>query len=180
RRVCLIELEHRGTRVIEEAIQAIAERFAADGSLAPALRDLLLRRPPRIAGAAGGPIRRDGEPLEAAYLRAVQGLEGSVLCVQGPPGSGKTSESAKVIAALVRAGRRVGITSNSHKAIVHLMASCAAANGGKIDAVKIGGKAEDVPPELGIAHEEESREAAGWLDRVHLIGGTAWCFARPE
>src|SRR5690606_16313311 len=70
RRVCLIELEHRGTRVIEEAIQAIAERFAADGSLAPALRDLLLRRPPRIAGAAGGPIRRDGEPLEAAYLRA--------------------------------------------------------------------------------------------------------------
>src|SRR5690606_11454181 len=27
-RVCLIELEHRGARVIEEAIQAIAERFA--------------------------------------------------------------------------------------------------------------------------------------------------------
>ena len=41
--------------------------------------------------------------------------------MQGPPGSGKTYTSAKIILSLLKDNKRVGITSNSHKAINNLL-----------------------------------------------------------
>ena len=176
--LCLIRFDHRGTREIESALEAIADTYDTSGTLPPALRDLLLRRPPRIRGHATGPIRRAGEPLSEAFLRATRDLEDSLLCVQGPPGSGKTTEGGKAIATLLRAGARIGIASNSHKAIVNLMNATARAAGRRLDCVKIGGEREDAPTFPGAQWEDESKEAAGWLDRVRLVGGTAWCFSR--
>ena len=70
-----------------------------------AARDLLLRRPPRTAGSRA-PLRRAGEsPLEAA-MRLGLALAGGTLAIQGPPGSGKTYTAARMIVALVRAGRQ--------------------------------------------------------------------------
>ena len=74
---------------------------------------LLKREPPR-ASAAGS--SEDGE----AILRALA-VQGSVLPVQGPPGTGKTYLGARMIVALLRAGRRVGITANSHRVITRLL-----------------------------------------------------------
>jgi hypothetical protein len=176
--VCLIRFDHRGTKEIETALEAIATGYDSTGSLPPALRDLLLRLPPRIRGHAGGSIRREGEPLAAAFLRAARNLDGSLLCVQGPPGSGKTTEGGKVIAELVRAGARIGIASNSHHAIVNLMNASARAAKGRLDCVKIGGEREDAPTFPGARWEKDSKDAAAQLDRVRLIGGTAWCFSR--
>ena len=95
------------------------ERFArwyleGEASLAPttsfdALVELLERRPPRAR-------------LDASVAEAALSLDGSHLFVQGPPGSGKTWQGAKAAIALMRAGRRVGVTSLSHKAISKLLA----------------------------------------------------------
>lgn len=178
--LCLIRFEQWTTKAIEESIRDAARRFHETQALDPALEDLLLRRAPRIRGHAGGPIQRDGEPAAEALLRAVRGLDGSVLCVQGPPGSGKTTRIAAAICALVRDGKKVGVASNSHKAIENVLRKCAEESGGALAAVKIGGSAEDVRTIAGCEHEEETKAAAGWLGRVSLIGGTAWCFCRPE
>ena len=174
----MIRFDHRGTREIESALEEIASAYDASRTLSPALRDLLLRRSPRVRGHAGGPIRRAGESIPAAFLRAVRELDGSLLCVQGPPGSGKTTEGGKVIAALLRDGARIGIASNSHKAIVNLMNATARAAGGQLECVKIGGEREEAPTFPGAHWDDESKAAAGWLDRVRLVGGTAWCFSR--
>ena len=79
-------------------------RFARGRERYPALVEVLERRPPRG--------RLDGTPVDAALS-----LDGSYLFVQGPPGSGKTWNGARMALALMQAGRRVGITALSHKAI---------------------------------------------------------------
>ncbi len=79
-------------------------RFAKAQERYPALVEILERRPPRA--------RLDAGPVEAAA-----GLDGSYLFVQGPPGSGKTWLGARMAIELMRRGRRVGVTSLSHKAI---------------------------------------------------------------
>lgn len=180
-RLCLVRFEHRGTAVIEEAIAAVAAAFHETGELPPALDDLLRRRPPRVRGHAGGPLRRPGEPLSAAFLRAARDLDGSLLCVQGPPGAGKTTESAAVILALLAAGKSVGITSHSHKAIVNLMNACAAAHAGPLVCAKIGGAGpDDVPRFDGVRRLSDGKSAADCLRWTKLVGATAWCFSRPE
>ena len=48
-------------------------------------------------------------------------LDRSVLPIQGPPGTGKTYSGARIAVALIAAGRRVGVTAPSHKAIHNLL-----------------------------------------------------------
>jgi RecA/RadA recombinase len=85
-----------------------------------AARDSLLRLPPRIAGGNIETAIRDLSPLEAAKKLALS-LDRSVLPIQGPPGSGKTFTGAHMIIELVKAGKRVGATANSHKVISNLL-----------------------------------------------------------
>ena len=51
-------------------------------------------------------------------------MAGGCLVIQGPPGTGKTFTASRVIAALLAAGKRVGVASNSHKAMMNLMLAC--------------------------------------------------------
>ncbi len=44
-----------------------------------------------------------------------------MLPVQGPPGSGKTYTGARMILALLQAGKKVGVTATSHKVITNLL-----------------------------------------------------------
>ena len=48
-------------------------------------------------------------------------LDRTTLAIQGPPGSGKTWCGARMILDLVAAGRKVGVTANSHKVIGKLL-----------------------------------------------------------
>ena len=78
-----------------------------------AVDDLLRRRPPRIAGHAAGPlVGATEDPAERRSDLAAR-LDATTLCVQGPPGSGKTYTAAEVIVDLLRRGRRVGITAQA-------------------------------------------------------------------
>ncbi len=61
-------------------------------------------------------VRPASAALDAA-CRLVLALDGGCLAVQGPPGAGKTFTGARMIVALLAAGRRVGITATTHGAI---------------------------------------------------------------
>ena len=108
---------------VPDAVIAFADRFARGPDQADqALLDILMRRAPRLKGrAAGLPSANPGEPLTDAVIRAVTDLDHSYLFIQGPPGTGKTYTAAQAIVAPLRAGKRVGVSSNSHKAINKLL-----------------------------------------------------------
>ncbi len=79
-----------------------------------ALRRLLQRDLPL----GGAPVQT--MDLDEQKALAV-GLDHTYLFVQGPPGSGKTYRGARLITELLRQGKRVGVTSQSHKVIHHLL-----------------------------------------------------------
>ena len=113
---------HVDTQVIADAIVRIGEYVAERGLRGDgpyqAARDLLLRESPRVGGK---PIRGDEETAVQAAVRLCSHLAGGILPVQGPPGAGKTVTGAQMICELVRQGKTVGITANSHKVIRNLI-----------------------------------------------------------
>jgi uncharacterized protein len=106
------------------------------------------------------------------------------LPVQGPPGSGKTYAGAEMILALIGAGRRVGITAFTHKAIANLLDEVAEHAGRRGMHVEIIRKQEHDEEPDGRAYRctENNQEVAEALatGEVQLAAGTAWMWARPE
>jgi uncharacterized protein len=167
---------------IAPAIERAVVRWRQTGRLPGALEDLLFRRRPRLLNNSEGPIIWDGiDPLQGA-IHAVMQMRSTALCVQGPPGSGKTYSGARMIAALLRAGKRVGIMSNSHRAINVLLAEAyrVAENAGlRVRAVKITSDEEDLAGLAdGFPQVESGRELWGWPTLPQLIGGTVFAFSQ--
>jgi DNA polymerase III delta prime subunit len=80
----------------------------------PALESVLRREP------FDRPVQtNDLEEMKAL----VASLDGRHLVIQGPPGSGKTWTSGRLIADLLQHGKKVGVASTSHKAIHNLLAA---------------------------------------------------------
>ena len=158
------------TKAQQGALRRFASSLLAGDGAYPHL-ELLLRREPPLGGA---PL----QCLELAEQRALlDRLEGSYLVVQGPPGSGKTYRGARLITHLLRQGRKVGVTAQSHKVIHNLLDAveeAAAEEGLEFRGVKYGD------------HQYESEHVKpGDLDdvldpEVQLVAGTAWLFAREE
>ena len=146
-----------------------------------AARELLQRKAPSLGGE---PLRRTGETALDAGLRIAGQGDFGVLPIQGPPGTGKTYTAARMICELVRKGRRVGITSNSHKVIANLLdevVNAAEVSSLDLRAVrKIGGDSDEEAPS-GVTLTKDNgqvfRELAG---SCQVGAGTAWLWARPE
>jgi len=171
---------------IVQSITRTVEQYRKTGQLLPsAIADFLCRRPPRLRNRpAGGPIVPPGADIVDGSINAAIGLDHSTLCIQGPPGSGKTYTAAHMIVVLLRLGKRVGVTSNSHRAICLLLnetARVAEAANHSFRGAKIGGD------------EEDNKNLHSWFTQVKsssdlfnvaalppLIGGTAWAFSRRE
>ncbi len=186
-----------GTGVLREALLHLGEWVAQHGIDSPlpdhrAARDLLLRRRPRLADGTGGasvhpagqPLRDPGEAVLDAARRLAARLDGGVLGMQGPPGAGKTYTAGRMIVELVRAGRRVGITANSHKVISHLLREAclaAEASGVPFRAVQKAedGRACDHPFVARVDHNGEVRDALG-DPAVHVVAGTSWLWSRSD
>src|SRR4029077_17172919 len=92
---------------------------------------------------------------------------------------GKTYTAAHAVVALLSKGKRVGISSNSHRAIVELLkavANHAEASGVRFRGAKKSSKEEAANvPGIEDVFDNESIESG----RYQLIAGTAWLFARP-
>jgi uncharacterized protein len=169
-------------KVLEAGLRRSISALAT-GQGSRAILDFLERRSPRLIGWQGGALVQPGESLvEACTLRTLA-LDDSLVFIQGPPGTGKTFTSAQVILALIAAGKRVGVSSNSHKAINNLLAKVeelARERPINFSGVK---KASESDPDsflngdlIGDTTDNEMVEMGGW----DLIGGTAYLFARPE
>jgi uncharacterized protein len=166
-----------------EALLRIGEYVADKGITGPgsyqAARDLLLRLPPPI----GDHILRkvDETPVDAA-VRIAKMLSGGVLPIQGPPGAGKTFTASQMICALVKSGKRVGITANSHKVIRHLLdqvVQAAYRHGFDIQCIqKPDGKQQSV---LGIRFSTDNEEVLSAIrSTCHVAGATAWLWSRED
>ena len=98
---------------------------SADGASTPfrAVDALLRHEPPRIAGVApGAPLADPGANLLDQVVDIVGRMDETTLFLQGPPGAGKTYTGSRVLVHLLRQGKRIAVTSNSHHAINNLLA----------------------------------------------------------
>lgn len=166
------------TESLRDALFEVAQAASGTGLGGfPAIRDLLERRPPRLA--AGQSLQGPGEDASASVVRCASLLDESCLAVQGPPGTGKTYTGAHMIIELVREGKKVGVVSNSHRAIENLLAEIVSHDGGTTSILKVRGEAAALAP--GIDHSNQPKDAAQqFLDGDYdVVGGTAWFFARP-
>jgi uncharacterized protein len=133
----------------------------------------------------------DGEDPVAGIVRIALGLSGEVLAVQGPPGSGKTYAAAKTIVALIAAGRRVGVTANSHQVIVNLLeraVKLARSENQTISAHHL--QEEDKEDKLDDDAAESAcftrgKDYEAVLERLKsgalsLVGGTSFAWTRPQ
>lgn len=162
------------------AIFAVAEWVADHGLDAPgpyqAVRDLLLRNPPRgVAFAAD-------EPSLDAARRTVLELGGGCLAVQGPPGAGKTFTGARMIVALLEAGRRVGVAATTHSAITNLLDAVSdAAREAGLELRAIQKADEDkcsTAPGVSCASSPDTAEVGLASGDYQLAAGTAWLWSR--
>lgn len=164
-------------------VMGLVERLCADPASDQAMVDMLMRRTPRLAGRPdGAPVVQEGQDLVEATVAAVRDLEDSTLLIQGPPGTGKTYTSARAIVALLQDGRRVGISSNSHKAIHNILAAVQAHAdeiGFSFDGVKKGSRGDDE-----TAFESRCISTVHNSDEVssgyQLVGATAFHFATED
>ena len=115
------------TDPLRDAVWMVARDMAAGGDAFPHVGAILRRDAPRLLGRSpGAPIiepvdREDPDRLIEASKRAVHALDRSWLVIQGPPGAGKTYTTSHLIVSLIRAGKTVGVASNSHKAIDNVL-----------------------------------------------------------
>jgi uncharacterized protein len=182
----LIPHEHFQTGVITAALIRIAEQVLEQGIDAAgahrAARDLLLRKPPRTAGLPQA-LRGPSESSLDAATRLGMMLAGGALAIQGPPGSGKTYTAAQMIIELVRAGRKVGVTANSHKVIGHALdtvAEQAALAGVRVRLAQKPGQDEEPTCTSATAIEPKDVKRALEGDHVDVVGGTAWLWSRED
>ena len=179
----LIPDEHVSAQVIENAVLDVAQAWQDKNELPSALHDFILRRSPRLrhgAGAKNLSALQDTD-LSGAAIPLAEALDHSTLCIQGPPGSGKTTTAARMILRLLDQGKRIGITANSHAAILNLMHKCKELRQGRLECLKIGGPSEDRfferCPEA--SYVPRVRDALPHLEQFRLLGGTAWALSDP-
>jgi predicted RecB family nuclease len=173
----------------QAALRRLAEDIASngvgpDGAYSAALQ-ILLRAEPRLTGRTpGDSIDHEGLTLDE-LKEIVASLDQSHLFIQGPPGSGKTWSGARLIVDLIERGNRVGVTSNSHKAIHNLLAEIeqvAVDQGATFEGLK---KASAGNPESFFDSEHDLIKSVTQNEKlidpeVELTAGTAWHYCRDE
>ena len=149
-----------------------------------AVRDLLVGRAPRVGQAEGGALRRPGETDLAAARRLALTLDRTVLPIQGPPGAGKTYSGARMIVTLLAAGRRVGITANSHKVIGNLLGEVLEAADAEEVVVRPIQHAEvhQLHADDRVVRAKDAGDVASQLGdgRANLAAGTSWLWVSPK
>ena len=174
------------TGVIQDALFELAT-WVADHGLAGAgphraVRNLLLAQSPRLTDGCEWGLR--GETTETRARRLTLGLDDSVLPVQGPPGSGKTYIGAQMICELVRHGRTVGVTGNSHKVIRNLLdkvVEAASREGLDLRCIqKVSEGTSTTPGSIVETTDNGAILQALQSGQAHVAAGTAWLWSRPD
>ncbi len=176
------------TKELREALLRMGAWVADHGIDAPgayrAGRDLLLRRHPRLRSSTVEQVAHAAKDTLQAARRLVLDLDGGVLPLQGPPGSGKTYTGARMICAAVAAGRKVGITAVSHKVIRNLLDAVVEAAAEESVEVRCVQKVRQPADEASgaVTETDDNARVLAMLrsGEAQVAGGTAWLWTRQE
>lgn len=163
----------------------VAARGIAGEGTYRAARDLLIRQAPRVPLpdtllGDDGQMTEAGKTLISALCR-----EATVLPLQGPPGSGKTHTGARMIAQVIRSGRRAAITAVSHKVIINLLQEvCSFCRSANIPLRAVQKPSEDgdhcADPLVTLAKTNADALNALRSGTANLGAGTAWLWSRAD
>jgi uncharacterized protein len=110
------------SEILRKSVYKYVDKFLntndEDDSLA--VVEMLEENYPKIKGKKAGSAIISKVSLEET-IDSVTGLDNSYMVIQGPPGAGKTYTSSNIIVELIRQGKKVGVSSNSHKAVHNLL-----------------------------------------------------------
>jgi predicted RecB family nuclease len=155
--------------------------FAQEDALARLGRSLLARDgryPASESVLRREPFARDVQTTDLDEMaELVLGLDGRQLVIQGPPGSGKTWVSGRLIARLLARGKRVGVASTSHKAIHKLLEEVEAAG---IDVQGVKKMTTGNPESVHTSEHITSLDDRTACVEAPLSGGTAWLYAHAD
>jgi predicted RecB family nuclease len=178
-RFSLIPKGPLGDNVLRAAIaRYIGAVLEGDEDRYSAITGVLRRDYPRFQGLTG--IGDDPDEVARA-IEAIGRLDCSHLLIQGPPGAGKTYTAAHAIVEVLARGKRVGVSSHSHKAINNLLQAVETAatdRGLWFRGIKKSSYEEQYLHGSIIEDTTDNGEAAE--GGHYLIAGTAWLFAREE
>jgi len=181
--VSLVPDEYVNPNPIPQAITEIVAAYESDDLGRCAIIEFLNRNKPVISGHDGGAIAPSSDPAEKLQqiIMAAQRLDHSYLAIQGPPGAGKSYTGKHIIAELLKEGAKVGISSNSHKAINNLLLSTAEyCNEQGINAFFACTKETEVAlAEQGVMILKNN-ELANQVQAASVVGTTAWGFSRGD
>lgn len=162
------------------ALSDLAARVLDPGTGAPSpvAMALLHRDLPAFTAGHGPAAGRFSDDLDEMLAWAPH-LDSSYVAIQGPPGTGKTYRGARLVRAMLLAGKRVGITAMSHAAVENLLEAVVAAfdeagDSHLLRAVKRG----DEPTAggtFGVDYAATNPPAA--RGDYNLVAGTTWLFA---
>jgi len=167
---------------LRDAVAAVTNEIIANSGRLPAVEHLLTRSPPAFAnGTRPNGIIPSNSDLPAEISRAVSEMAGTTLAIQGPPGTGKTYVSAVAIVDLVRTGKRIAVSSNSHKAIGNLLKAIAeraeevGVNCRIVQKVSDDDDGENHAKIIAVTDND-----APEISTANVLGATAWHFARYD
>lgn len=144
-----------------------------------ASKHLLLKKKPQLLVSSEGALLQPGEDTVEGAIRIALNLDKSVLAIQGPPGTGKTYTGAKMILALVKVKKKIGITAVSHKVIRNLVDKVLSLAKEENVNVAFAHKVTDKSPMPipGISEVTKGAEAIAAVEEGKVVGGTAWLWA---
>jgi predicted RecB family nuclease len=183
-RLSIIPTGPISTNPLKEALFRFTDSLIAGNGRYRAILDLLRRERPRMKDIRQeNAIVRPGQDLIKEIIDAANRLDRSYLFIQGPPGAGKTFTGSHLITALIKKGFRVGVSSNSHKAINNLLEAVekrAQEEGFRFAGVK---KSTFGDPDSffnGRFIRDEKDKQAAICSRADMLAGTAWLFSDPD
>ena len=177
--VSLIPCSVINPKPISTRIEEIMNAYVIDMSLKTCVEHFLLRQRPAFKTDYGEDLSQWAPTTLESLILAIGELDHSYFCIQGPPGTGKTYSGARIINSLVEKGMKVGVASNSHKAINNMLE----------DIIEDMNE-NSIPGQVGKVHNNNddplydneriylARTAKDMpLGGIQVIGGTAWTFS---
>jgi len=177
------------TTPLVEAVYRFADSLVKGEKTYSAIEALLTQSLPLIKGHVAGTeiLARTDDSLQE-IIKAISNLDKSYVFVQGPPGAGKTYTGSHVIVSLLKQGFKVGVSSNSHKAInnlLHGVEKVARDEGTSFLGAK---KSTAANPDSclngdfieDVFNNGDILENLVGTGAYQLIAGTAWLFADPD
>ena len=179
----LIFFKHVSPKKIEQSIEAITNNYYEKGFIKPCLKTFFDKKRPAFKQGSNqaSDLTSWGENILESSKKVISSMKDSTLCIQGPPGSGKTYVCARVIADLIKKGKKIGIASNSHKAINNVIEELISVMNeqnidGNIAKVHRTSEEEKLYENQRLI-KFDSIESVNLNEKLAVVGGTAWAFA---